>query len=117
VLSQLPGASAAGSGTVLALFLVAIGIGSAGYAAFFGDRLGCFVLALLGILWLWVNKPIEGDILLVLTQHHGITVADLFSVACFGMAGFGWSRSQRRRDRALSDPIPHPRGEHRHGQS
>ena len=89
-----------GTDHLLALFIVCIGIGSAGYAAFRGDRLGCIVVALLGVLWLWVNKPVEGDILLTLTQHHGITTADLFSVLCFSLAAFGWNRSRRTRQQA-----------------
>jgi hypothetical protein len=80
---------------VLIVIIVAIGIGSAGYAASQGDRFGSVVLVLLGLLWLRVNSPVEGFILITLAPGRGITAADLFSLACFGMAVYGWTQSRR----------------------
>lgn len=80
----------------MALILVLIGIASAGYAAFCADRFGCAVLALLGVLWLWVNKPVEGVTLIRLSPTHGITSADLFSVAIWGLAIYGWLRARQK---------------------
>jgi hypothetical protein len=35
------------------------------------------VLGALSVLWLLVNKPMEGRVLLVVTETHGLTAADL----------------------------------------
>jgi len=37
--------------------------------------------------WVLVNGPVEGPVLLVLTPSHGITVADLPSLAALVIAG------------------------------
>jgi hypothetical protein len=37
--------------------------------------------------WVLVNGPVEGPVLLVLTPSHGITVADLPSIVALVIAG------------------------------
>jgi hypothetical protein len=39
------------------------------------------VLFVLSFVWVVVNKPVEGPILVSLSQRHGVTVADLFSLS------------------------------------
>lgn len=44
-------------------------------------RLVVAVLLVVGaVVWLRVNKPVEGPTLLELSRHHGVTVADLLSL-------------------------------------
>jgi hypothetical protein len=38
-------------------------------------------LAGAAVIWILVNRPVEGPVLLTLTHSHGITVADLPSLA------------------------------------
>lgn len=38
------------------------------------------VLVVVAVLWVFVNGPVEGATLVVLSAQHGITVADLLSV-------------------------------------
>jgi hypothetical protein len=46
-----------------------------------------FGLIAAAVIWLLVNAPVEGRVLLVLTPDHGITVADLPSFAAIVVAG------------------------------
>jgi hypothetical protein len=39
------------------------------------------VLVLAAVVWVLVNGPVEGPVLVVVSPDHGLTVADLFSVA------------------------------------
>jgi hypothetical protein len=44
-------------------------------------RLVVAVLLVVGaVVWLRINKPVEGPTLFELTHNHGVTVADLLSV-------------------------------------
>lgn len=44
-------------------------------------RLVVAVLLVVGaVIWLRINKPVEGPTLFELTRNHGVTVADLLSV-------------------------------------
>jgi hypothetical protein len=43
-------------------------------------------LVLAAVVWVLVNGPVEGPILLVVAPGHGLTVADLFSVAAVLLA-------------------------------
>jgi hypothetical protein len=55
-----------------------------------GDR-GRLVPPLLtvgfAILWVLVNKPVEGPTVLTLSRGHGVTVSDLVSVVAVAIAG------------------------------
>jgi hypothetical protein len=45
-----------------------------------------WLLLLFCAAWLPVNRPIEGPVILRLSPGHGITLADLLSIAGFGVA-------------------------------
>ncbi|HEX2804857.1 MAG TPA: hypothetical protein VHN80_01635 [Kineosporiaceae bacterium] len=53
-----------------------------------GDRWSALALVPLSLAWLVFNGPLEGPILLVISSSHGITLSDLFSVACLGLAAW-----------------------------
>jgi hypothetical protein len=53
-----------------------------------GSRLAALGLIPMSLVWLVINRPVEGPTLLVLSWSHGITVADLLSVAGLGLAGW-----------------------------
>ena len=58
------------------------------------------LLVLAGLVWLRINEKIEGRILLTLSPNHGITVADLLSVAMFaGAVVLAWPERARNRRR------------------
>jgi hypothetical protein len=67
---------------VLALLLVAA------VSAVRGNRLAALALVPLSLAWLLFNGPFEGPTLVVLSWSHGITAADLISVAGLGIAGW-----------------------------
>jgi hypothetical protein len=50
-------------------------------------------LLVAAVVWIFVNKPVEGPVLLLLSPTHGVTVADLGSVAAVLVAGFLLIRS------------------------
>lgn len=45
-----------------------------------GRRVVAALLVLAAVVWLFVNRPVEGPTLLVLSRNHGVTAADLLSV-------------------------------------
>lgn len=54
------------------------------------------VLVLVAVVWILVNGPVEGPVLIVFTKNHGLTVADLPSLAAIGVAALlVWPRSRR----------------------
>lgn len=59
----------------------------------FRRRVAAGTLVAAGLVWILVNGPVEGATLVVLTYNHGITVADLASVAAFAAGGVLWWRS------------------------
>ncbi|GAA4856336.1 hypothetical protein GCM10023201_58410 [Actinomycetospora corticicola] len=62
-------------------------------------RITALVLVGLAIVWLPLNQPVEGPKLLVLSETHAITTADLLSVALVLVAVWLWWSARRRRDR------------------
>lgn len=48
------------------------------------------VLVVLGVVWLLVNGPLEGPTLVTFDVKHGLTVADLLSLAAFALAARLW---------------------------
>jgi hypothetical protein len=44
-------------------------------------RVWAGVLVVFAVVWVFVNEPVEGPTLLILTRTHGVTAADLLSVA------------------------------------
>lgn len=67
---------------VLAALVLAAGLGGR-----FG-RTGNVALAALSVLWLFVNGPMEGPTLVVLTANHGVTGADLTALVGLGLAAY-----------------------------
>ena len=53
-------------------------------------RVTALVLVVFGGVWLLVNSPVEGPVLVRLTPGHGLTTADLLSVLAFLIAGWLW---------------------------
>ena len=57
----------------------------------------------LDVLWLLVNGPMEGEVLLRLTADHGVTVADLLVPATLPVLAYGalqqWLAASSRRRR------------------
>jgi hypothetical protein len=45
-------------------------------------------LIVAGVVWLLVNKPVEGPVLISFTVRHGLSAADLLSIAAFVVAGW-----------------------------
>ena len=66
-------------------------------------------VAAVGVMWVVVNKPVEGPTLLVLSRHHGVTAADLLSAAAFLIALALWVVPARgARDARGSTSVPAP---------
>ena len=78
------------AGATLVLFVV-----TASLAVYFG-RVGAVLLAGVSLSWLMVNAPMEGRTLFVLSYTHGVTEADLASIAGFAMAVVVWFIPPRR---------------------
>jgi hypothetical protein len=78
---------------VLAALVLAAALGGA-----FGRR-GAIALAVLSVLWLLVNGPMEGPTLIVLSSNHGFTGADLTGLVGIGLAVHRWLalRTENRR--------------------
>ncbi|GAA4750127.1 hypothetical protein [Actinomycetospora chibensis] len=54
---------------------------------FSARRLMLAALLVVGaVIWVRINKPVEGDVLLELTSRHGVTTADLLSLVMLAMA-------------------------------
>jgi hypothetical protein len=80
-----------------ALVLVALVL-IAGLGEPFG-RPGVLALAALSVLWLIVNDPMEGPVLVSVSAVHGLTGADLSGFVGLGLAAYrevGLRRRERR---------------------
>ena len=66
------------------------------------------VVVSVGLLWMLVNRPVEGPILFTVARTHGMTVADIPSVVLFLVAA--WIVRPRRRPAAA----PGAPAAHRH---
>jgi hypothetical protein len=53
-------------------------------------RVLAVVLVVLGIVWILINGPVEGPILFKFAPDHGLTTADLLSLAAFVLAVLLW---------------------------
>jgi hypothetical protein len=60
-------------------------------------RTGAVVLAVVSVLWLLVNQPMEGAVLLVVSPGHGLTAADLAGLLGLALAVWRWTVPGRRR--------------------
>ena len=59
---------------------------AAGTSRMFGLR-GAVTLAVVSVVWLLVNGPMEGPVLLTVAPGHGITGGDLAGLAGLALAG------------------------------
>jgi hypothetical protein len=85
--------------TVLAALVLVALVLAAGLSARFGMP-GALTLAAMSILWLVVNKPMEGPVLVVVVRGHGLTGGDLAGLAGLGLAMFLGARARREHLRA-----------------
>ena len=60
---------------------------AAGLSGLLGAR-GAAVLAALSLLWLVVNDPMEGTVLMTFSPGHGLTGADLAGFAGLALAAY-----------------------------
>jgi hypothetical protein len=61
--------------------LVLAALVASGVAAGWFGRPGAVVLAVVSLVWLVVNEPMEGRVLVGLDSTHGLTAGDLAGVA------------------------------------
>ena len=47
--------------------------------------------------WVVVNRPLEGPVLWVLVQGHGLTAADLLCPIGVALAAVGWRRARKHK--------------------
>jgi hypothetical protein len=71
---------------------------AAGLSGRFGV-VGAVALAATSVLWLLVNGPMEGPILVDLSPSHGITGGDLAGVVGLGLAAAQGTRAYRQREK------------------
>ena len=53
----------------------------AGALAVAGSRIAAWITLGVSLVWPFVNRPMEGPVLLVVGQGHGLTVSDLLAPA------------------------------------
>jgi hypothetical protein len=65
------------------------------------------LLVVAAVIWVRINKPVEGDVLLELTSRHGVTVADLLSLVMLAMAVvIAWPSRRPSRPAPFAAPSP-----------
>jgi len=65
------------------------------------------LLVVAAVIWVRINKPVEGDVLLELTSRHGVTTADLLSLVALAMAVvIAWPSWRRPAPRAAPPAAP-----------
>jgi hypothetical protein len=87
---------------VLAALVLAALVLAAGLSGSSGWR-GAIALAVLSVLWLILNGPMEGPVLLVVTRGHGVTGGDLAGLAGLAIA-FVRVLATRARTRGATAP-------------
>lgn len=81
---------------MLAALALAVLVLAAGLSTRRG-RVGAVVLAAASLLWLLVNGPMEGPVLLEVTARHGLTGGDLAGLTGLALAGYRLVQRLRRR--------------------
>jgi hypothetical protein len=73
--------------TALVVLAVLVGlVASMAWVTATGSVVGAGLLLLLSAAWVLVNKPVEGVVLVPITQENGITSSDLVAVLGVGVA-------------------------------
>jgi hypothetical protein len=73
------------------------------------------LLVVAAVIWVRINKPVEGEVLLELSRRHGVTTADLLSVVMLAMAlVIAWP-SRRPRSVPTTAPARRPSPPPAHG--
>jgi hypothetical protein len=85
------------AGVVAALVLAGLVL-AAGLSGRFGMA-GAAALAVISLLWLVVNGPMEGPVLVVVVRGHGLTGGDLAGLVGLGLAAFRGVQCRRERER------------------
>lgn len=70
---------------------------ASGFAAGRFGRLAALLLAGLSVVWFFVNRPMEGPVLLIVRPGHGLVAADLVGVAGFLLAALLLMKPRRTR--------------------
>lgn len=66
------------------------------------------LLVVAAVIWVRINKPVEGEVLLELSRRHGVTTADLLSLVMLAMAiVIAWP-SRRPRPVSAAAPVRRP---------
>jgi hypothetical protein len=81
---------------MLVAVLVLLALGGTVLLCRRGTLLWPIVLIVLCGLWLLVNKPLEGPVLVVISRDHGITLSDLLAVAGVAFAAVQLYRRSSR---------------------
>ena len=89
-------------------WVVLIAVVAAGSRAVSGSRPAARILLGLALLWPFVNRAIEGPVLLVVGAGHGVTVSDLLtpSAALLALAVGVLTGLRRRRTSRMAGPDP-----------
>lgn len=94
---------------------IALVLAVAGCGAVAGSRVAAWITLAAALLWPFLNRPLEGPVLLVIGQGHGLTVSDLLTpagvvVSVLAFKGF-WHRSTDGSDAGalVRDRGRHPR--------
>jgi hypothetical protein len=68
------------------------------------------LLVVAAVIWVLINKPVEGEVLLELSRRHGVTTADLLSLVMLAMAVvIAWPSRRRERPAPFAAPrAPRP---------
>jgi hypothetical protein len=85
----------AGAAAMVTLLVMLVSAGTSDRTG----RTGAAVLAVASVVWFFVNRPMEGSVLVRLSEDHGITAADLVGLAGLAIAGWRfqlWRRSRPR---------------------
>lgn len=85
----------AGAAALVTLLVMLLSAGTADRTG----RVGAAVLAVSSLVWFFVNRPMEGSVLVTLSTDHGVTAADLVGLSGLALAGWRfqvWRRSRLR---------------------
>jgi len=62
-------------------------------------RPGAVLLAVLSVVWIFTNKPMEGSVIVTISDDHGATMADVVGLVAMALAVWRYLVSRQRRRR------------------